>query len=131
MRFNWTTLWVKDMEKSLEFYQQVVGLSLLQRYLARPGMEIAFLGAGETQVELICDKNKATVTASPDISLGFESGPLEQLIKFLSGRNISVHSGPFAPNPHIRYLFVTDPDGWMIQFVEHPSFENGSTPHKE
>lgn len=131
MRFNWVTLWVKDMEKSLAFYQEVVGLQLVRRYPSRPGVEIAFLGTGETQVELICDQSKANITPSPNVSIGFESGPLEQLIQFLTTKGIRTHSGPFAPNPRIRYLFVQDPDGWMVQFVEHPAIENGSTPHKE
>jgi len=56
MKFCWTTLTVKNMEESLKFYQELIGLNLNQRFQAGPNMEIAFLGQGETQVELIYNK---------------------------------------------------------------------------
>ncbi|HBE76529.1 MAG TPA: glyoxalase, partial [Firmicutes bacterium] len=27
--------------------------------------------------------------------------------------------GPFQPNPHIKFFFVKDPDGFSVQFVEN------------
>ncbi len=46
MKFCWCTITVKDMEESLKFYQEVVGLKLNRRFEAGPGVEIAFLGDG-------------------------------------------------------------------------------------
>ena len=49
------------MEESLKFYQEIVGLNLVRRFNAGPNTEIAFLGDGETKVELMCHKeNKNT-----------------------------------------------------------------------
>jgi lactoylglutathione lyase len=118
MKFNWTTLWVKDMDTSLRFYQEIVSLPLQRRYVTRPGMEIAFLGSEEAALELICDKSKETIDVGADVSVGFESGPLETIMEELQARGIAIHSGPFQPNQHIRYLFVQDPDGWKVQFVQ-------------
>lgn len=118
MKFNWTTLNVKDMEASLNFYQEVVGLPLQRRYASRPGMEIAFLGSEETALELISDDRKQVIEISADVSIGFESGPLEAVMQVLQEKGIAVHSGPFQPNPHIRYFYAQDPDGWKVQFVE-------------
>ncbi|HCX61202.1 MAG TPA: glyoxalase, partial [Clostridiales bacterium] len=56
MKFLWTTIHVKNMEESLAFYQDVVGLKLMNRFNAGPGMEISFLGEGETKLELICSE---------------------------------------------------------------------------
>ena len=50
MKFCWSTLRVKNMDESLKFYEEVVGLILDKRFNAGPGMEIAFLGDGETKV---------------------------------------------------------------------------------
>ena len=33
-------------------------------------------------------------------------------------RGIAIHSGPFQPNPELRFLYVLDPDGLKVQFVE-------------
>lgn len=118
MKFNWTTIWVKDMNASLKFYQEVVGLPLQRRYPARPGMEIAFLGSEDTALELISDESKDTIEVGADVSIGFESGPLEEVMQVLQEKGIAIHSGPFQPNPHIRYFFAQDPDGWKVQFVQ-------------
>ena len=53
MSFCWATITVNDLEESLSFYQDIVGLTVDRRFQAGPGMEIVFLGDGETKVELI------------------------------------------------------------------------------
>jgi lactoylglutathione lyase len=53
MKFLWTTILVNNMDESLKFYEEIVGLKLTERFQAGPGMEISFLGEGETKVELI------------------------------------------------------------------------------
>ncbi|SNS29431.1 Glyoxalase/Bleomycin resistance protein/Dioxygenase superfamily protein [Anaerovirgula multivorans] len=44
MKFCWCTITVKNMEDSLKFYQEIVGLSISGRFQAGPGMENSFLG---------------------------------------------------------------------------------------
>ncbi|MEG3070260.1 MAG: VOC family protein [Candidatus Syntrophopropionicum ammoniitolerans] len=44
MKFCWCTISVNNLEQSIRFYQQIVGLSLNRRFVAGPGVEIAFLG---------------------------------------------------------------------------------------
>ncbi len=119
MKFCWCTITVKDMEESLKFYQEVVGLKLKRRFEAGPGVEIAFLGDGETQIELICRGNNETVNIGEDISLGFEVNSIEEMMKFVKEKDIDIHSGPFQPNPNAKFFFVQDPNGLKIQFVEH------------
>lgn len=119
MKFCWTTIHVKNLEESLKFYQEIVGLQLNNRYNAGPGMEIAFLGSGETQVELIGHETDKGVNIGQDISLGFEVSSLDEMLEFVKGKGIAVHSGPFQPNPHVRFFYIMDPDGLKIQFVEN------------
>ena len=118
MKFCWTTLTVKNMEESLKFYQEVVGLAIDRRINAGPGVEIAFLGAGETKVELICNKEITAVEMGKSISLGFEVESVDEMQEFVKEKGIEVHSGPFEPNSHTRFFFVIDPNGLKIQFVE-------------
>ena len=119
MAFLWTTVTVKNMEESLKFYQEIVGLPLNARFSAGPGMEISFLGDDATKVELICNEKIGNVNIGSDISLGFDVKSLEEKIEFLEGKGIDLYSGPFAPNPHTRYFFIQDPNGLKIQFVEN------------
>jgi lactoylglutathione lyase len=119
MTFLWTTITVKNMEESLKFYREIVGLKLDKRYGAGPGVEISFLGEDETKVELICYEKKEDVNIGSDISLGFAVKSAEEKIAFLEEKGVKLHSGPFAPNPHVKFFFIVDPNGLKIQFVEN------------
>jgi len=119
MKFCWTTIHVTDMEKSLAFYRDIVGLPLVRRAKPSPEMELAFLGSGETQVELICGGPPQAVDHGESISMGFQADSLETLIELLKTQRIPLQSGIVEPNPAIRFLYVHDPDGVKIQFVEY------------
>ncbi|ABR47721.1 Glyoxalase/bleomycin resistance protein/dioxygenase [Alkaliphilus metalliredigens QYMF] len=119
MKFCWCTITVSNMEDSLQFYQDIVGLSLNNRFDAGPGMEISFLGDGETQIELICNKEHQVTNHSEDISLGFEVESVDEKITFIKEKGLEVESGPYQPNPHVKFFHVKDPNGVKIQFVEN------------
>ncbi len=121
MAYLWTTISVKSMDESLIFYQEIVGLKLNRRFGAGPGMEIAFLGDGETKVELICNEKHSDIRIGQEISLGFSVESVDEKIAFLEKKRIPIHSGPFSPNPDekLRFFFIQDPNGVKIQFVEN------------
>jgi lactoylglutathione lyase len=118
MGFCWCTIHVRDLEESILFYQEIVGLKLNRRFANGPDGGIAFLGEGETQVELIGSRSQAAVNIGPDISLGFTVPSLSEKLAFMAAKGIRVVAGPFAPNPAIRFFYVQDPNGVKIQFVE-------------
>ena len=119
MKFCWSTLRVKNMEESLKFYEEIVGLKIDKRFKAGPNMEIAFLGDGETKVELICDESNNDISLGKDISWGFEVECVDEMINFVKEKGIAIESGPFQPNPHVKFFYVMDPNGLKIQFVEN------------
>ena len=119
MKYCWTTINVSNMEKSLSFYQDIIGLEIKRQFRPNEEMEIVFLGNGETQVELICNKNNNEILYGKDISLGFITDSVSRLTDDLKAKGIGLHSGPFQPNPHIRFIYIQDPDGLKIQFVEN------------
>lgn len=119
MKFCWSTLRVKNLEETLKFYQNIVGLNINKRFKAGPGKEIAFLGDGETKIELIYDESFKEVSYGESISLGFEVHCVEEMMKFIKEKGINIHSGPFQPNSHTKFFYVLDPNGLKIQFVEN------------
>jgi lactoylglutathione lyase len=106
------------MEESVKFYRDIVGLPVARRFAAGPGMEICFLGEGETKVELICGPGRAE-PGGAGVSLGFEVKSLDETIGFIKGKGLQVEGGPFQPNPHIKFFYVKDPDSYKVQFVEN------------
>lgn len=119
MNFCWATIQVSDMEKSLSFYQDVIGLKINRRMQPMPDINIVFLGSGGTEIELIHNNKKTSFNYGKDISLGFTVESLDKTIEFLNSRNILIHSGPFQPSPFIKFLYILDPNGLKIQFVEN------------
>ncbi len=118
MKFCWITLNVKDMEESIHFYHEVIGLKIAERFLMGNETEIVMLGENEeTKVELICDKNN--VVQNSGFSIGFEVASLEKAMEQLREKNIPIIRGPISPNPSISFFFIKDPDGIEIQIVQH------------
>jgi lactoylglutathione lyase len=115
MRFLWCTLYVKDIDASLRFYQDIVGLPVTRRF-SEPGAELAFLGDDETKLEII--QGKLEPHTGEGVSVGFLVDNLEEKMAFVQQRGIKIHSGPFAPSKRTRFFFVSDPDGVLVQFVE-------------
>ncbi len=110
---------VKDLEESLKFYKDIVGLKENRRFKSGPGVEIAFLGDGETQLELMTAAQPRDINMGTDISLGFEVASVDEMIRELNKQGIAVHSGPFQPAPNVKFFYLLDPNGLKIQFVEN------------
>ncbi len=119
MKFSWCTIMVKNLNESIAFYEDIVGLKVNRRFEAGPETEIAFLGVGGTEVELIENKGKKDVNIGKDISLGFQVENLDEMMKFVEEKGIKIESGPIKPNPKVRFFYILDPNGLKIQFVEN------------
>lgn len=118
MKFLWTTILVNNMDESLKFYEEILGLKLADRFQAGPGMEISFLGEGETKIELICNENLKKLDAGNRVTLGFNVESLDEMVQFVKDKGINIITGPIQPNPRIKYFIIQDPNGVKIQFAE-------------
>lgn len=110
---------VKNLDESLKFYNEIVGLKLNRRFNAGSEVEIAFLGDDETKIELICNKSSKEVNYGDSISLGFEVSSVDEMMSFVKEKGLTIHSGPFQPNPHTKFFYILDPNGLKIQFVQN------------
>ncbi|MDR0286573.1 MAG: VOC family protein [Clostridiales bacterium] len=119
MKFCWATIAVNNLDESVNFYTEIVGLKIERRFNAGDNTEIAFLSCGnETKIELICNKNAKTAYTENKVTLGFETESLEKITEHLKNKGIQ-SSEPFQPNPHIKFIYITDPNGVKIQFAEN------------
>jgi lactoylglutathione lyase len=110
---------VKNMAESLKFYNGILGLQVVRQFNAGPGGEIVFLGDGETKIELICNEDSKEAGTGQGISLGFQVDSLDETMALIKEKGIDIHSGPFQPNPHIKFFYVLDPNGFKIQFGQN------------
>lgn len=118
MKFLWTTIYVKDMGKSLYFYTELLGLNIDHR-LTMPDMDLVFLGEqGQTLIELIEDKAIKDVSHKGDFSIGIQSKDAAALVDKLRLEGVKVLGGPIKPNEIMKFWFVEDPDGLKVQIVQ-------------
>ena len=115
MSFCWCTVHVKDLDASIQFYENIVGIHVVRRFPGGKDSEIAFLGDGETKLELI---GGAGGYSGAGIAIGFTVDDLDKKLAFVQEKGIPIHSGPFSPNPATRFFYVQDPDGLLVQFVQ-------------
>jgi lactoylglutathione lyase len=121
MQYLWTTYSVFDLDATIAFYHDLLGLKVVRRFAAGPQKEIAFLGTGkpgETLVELCTSNNARDLAHSTTISLGFAVADLDKVMAQAEKMDVPIHSGPFSPDPSIRFCFVLDPNGVKIQLAE-------------
>lgn len=117
MKFSWVTLHVKDIEKSLKFYQGVLHLPLNSRFNAN-GVEIVMLGEDEkTKIELLQDGKSHITGGAAGVSIGLEVESLDKSLAYMESKGFSI-AGPFSPSPHISFFFIEDPDGVSVQLLE-------------
>lgn len=118
LSLNWITLRVRNLETSLHFYNQVLGLPIERRFESR-GKQIAMLSRdGQAKLELI-QGSEQVVKPECGVSLGFEVESLDKAMIYLETQGIPVARGPIAPNPHLSFFYILDPDGFEIQLAEH------------
>lgn len=86
MKFSWSTLRVKNLEDSIRFYFDALELEVVNRFKGGHGVEIAFLGDGDTKIELICDGCDRNSNIGEDISWGFEVESLDSVIDLLKAK---------------------------------------------
>ena len=115
MKLNYITFQVTDLEKSLAFYRDVLGLQE-QRRIPTNGGEICFVAnaAGESQLELIQMEGREKVQVRSLIMSFTANAPLEEE----RTRIIALGYEPTELMQHGQkppYFIVADPDGMSVE----------------
>lgn len=119
--FEHVGIQVRDIEKSIEFYQQVAGLQLIDRFLHTDGnMKLAFLGVdGSIIVELIEGYNPDLPAEGKVHHVALKVSGIEgeeERLKEL-GAELIYDDITTLPNG-AKYLFFKGPDGEWIEYFE-------------
>lgn len=120
MKFLWTTIYVKNLDESIEFYSNLIGLKVIKRFIAGPNIEIAFLGndvENETLVELLADSTKSTFNYNDLASIGFAVDSIDTMLDLVKNNHIPVYNGPIE-TPSSIFFFIKDPNGFNVQFYQ-------------
>ena len=119
MSFCHVILTVKDLDASIKFYRDIVGLPIKIRQHAGPAVEIAFMGDGGTLIELFCGKSPfcdEINRVGNGVALGFSVESLEEKISLLHENGYETDGNIISPAPTVQFVLAKDPDGYIVQF---------------
>lgn len=125
MRILHTMLRVGNLEKSLNFYTQVLGMKLLRRKDYPDGeFTLAFVGYQDEANGTVLELTYNWDTAEYDLGDGFGHIAIEvddayracEDTKKLGG-NVTREAGPMNHGVTV-IAFVEDPDGYKIEFIQ-------------
>ena len=118
MKFHHISLRVRCFEKSLAFYTELAGLSVMKQFEAGGG-NVAYLAdaEGDTEIELIAMPQGQNFEGK-GMFLCFASSDLEAV----HAKAVEMQLNPSdirQPEPTAKYFYVYDPDGVSVQFREY------------
>lgn len=114
MKIKHVTLRVKNLEKSIYFYETITQLVIARRFQAGPA-ELAFMrnGEGETEIELLHIPQSQTFEGK-GMFICFETDKLDEMHELAQEKGFSP-SAIQDPGDGTRYFYVYDPDGVSVQ----------------
>jgi lactoylglutathione lyase len=118
-----TRMRVSDMDQTIAFYRDVLGLEVLERKTSPRGSHLAFLAVpnSEELIELCSFPPSGPVKVQEDlVHLAFEVEDLDETIRSLQGKQITITDGPTRSASGSRFIFIDAPDGYEIELIERP-----------
>jgi lactoylglutathione lyase len=112
---------VNDLEKTVKFYRDVLGLDEVRRSKSPRGSELVFMKApaSEELIELCYFPSSGPVQVQPDLThLAFEVDSLEKFGQQLAGQGLKFSDGPHMKPDGGGIAFVDAPEGYEIELIE-------------
>ncbi len=112
---------VNDLERTVAFYRDVLGLAEIRRHKSPRGSELVFLKAPESDEEIeICGFPAAgSVQVQPDLThLAFEVDSLEEFGRHLVQHGLKYSDGPTTSSTGTVFAFVDAPEGYEIELIQ-------------
>jgi lactoylglutathione lyase len=118
-----TRMRVSDMDQTIAFYKDILGLDVLERKTSPRGSHLAFLKVpnSEELIELCSFPASGPVKVQEDlVHLAFEVDNLDDTIRALEAKGIKITDGPTRSSSGSRFIFIDAPDGYEIELIERP-----------
>ena len=112
---------VTDMDETIAFYRDVLGLEVVERKTSPRGSHLAFLRVpnSEELIELCSFPPSGPVRVQEDlVHLAFQVDNLDETIASLTRKGIKITDGPTTTSSGSRFIFIDAPDGYEVELIE-------------
>jgi lactoylglutathione lyase len=116
-----TRLRVNDLERSVRFYQDALGLTVARRSVSPRGAQVAFLATpgSEEEIELCQLPGSPSVQVQPDLMhLAFEVDDLAAFAVELTRKGYPLSDGPTLTGSGSTIAFIDAPEGYVVELIQ-------------
>ncbi len=113
---------VSDLEKTVSFYRDVLGLEEVRRSTSGRGSLLVFFKAPDSEelIEICKFDGSGPVVVGPDLThLAFEVDDMEAFVKHSAALGYPLSDGPHASSSGSVIAFVDAPEGYEVELIQH------------
>ncbi len=116
-----TRLRVNDIERSVKFYTEILGLKVSRRHTSPRGAQLVFLATpnSEEEIELCQLPNSPSVSVQPDLMhLAFAVEDLAAFAAGLTKKGVALSDGPTVTGSGSVIAFIDAPEGYEVELIQ-------------
>jgi lactoylglutathione lyase len=114
---------VADLEKTVAFYRDVLGLAEVDRKQSPRGSKLVFLKAPESEelIEICEFPASGPIVVGPDLThLAFEVSDLNAFAAHAAAKGYPLSDGPTPTGGGSVIAFVDAPEGYELELIQRP-----------
>lgn len=112
---------VNDLERTVKFYRDILGLQEVKRHKSPRGSELVFLKAPESEelIEICYLPGSEPVNCQADLThLAFSVDSLAEFAKHLAKHGLKYSDGPITSSAGTTFAFIDAPEGYEIELIQ-------------
>lgn len=117
-----TRMRVNDIERSVRFYEEALGLKATRRHTSPRGAQLVFLATPNSDEEIeLCQMppGAAPVQVQPDLMhLAFEVDDLAAFSAELTKKGYALSDGPTKTSSGSVIAFIDAPEGYEVELIQ-------------
>ena len=120
-KFLHTRYRVNDLEKTVQFYRDVLGLKEIERHESPRGSKLVFFSVpnSEEEIEISYYPASGPVHVQPDLThLAFEVEDLKAFAQELEKKGYPLTDGPTETSSGNLIAFIDAPEGYEIELIQ-------------
>lgn len=115
---------VVDLEKTVNFYREVLGLAEVDRKVSPRGSKLVFLKAPESEelIEICEYPASGPLVIGPDVThLAFSVDDLDAFARHSASKGYPLSDGPTPTSTGSIIAFIDAPEGYEIEIIQRPN----------
>jgi lactoylglutathione lyase len=116
-----TRMRVNDIERTVKFYEQALGLTVARRHTSPRGAQLVFLATpnSDEEIELCQLPGSPAVQVQPDLMhLAFEVDDLMAFATAVEKKGFKLSDGPTQTGSGSMIAFIDAPEGYEVELIQ-------------